>query len=169
MKKYLMLLALLMPVTSMAADAVKVGVVDVMRLFNEYAKMTGVDDKLQTRFAAPKKELEDLAKDIEAQEKQLKANEVMMTESKNKKAREALVEKVKEYREKEAALTKDFQAMRTQELSAFRELVMGITQKLAKEEKYTLIMQADGVMYVDEANNITSKILARLKTELPKK
>lgn len=168
MKKYLILLALLIPVTGFA-EPLKVGVVDVMRLFNEYAKMTGVDDKLQKRFAAPKKELEDLAKDIEAQEKQLKANEVMMTESKNKKAKENLIEKVKEYREKEALLTKDFQAMRNQELSTFREMVMGVTQKLAKEENYNLIMQADGVMYVDDSYNITSKILTRLKAELPKK
>lgn len=158
-----------MPVTGFAADAMKVGVVDVMRLFNEYAKLTGIDDKLQSRFAAPKKELETLAKDIETQEKQLKANEVMMTESKNKKAKENLIEKVKQYREKEAALTKDFQAMRNQELTTFREVVMGVTQKLAKDENYNLIMQADGVMYVDDTYNITTKVLTRLKAELPKK
>lgn len=168
MKKYLLLLTLLIPVTGFA-DTMKVGVVDVMRLFNEYAKLTGIDDKLQTRFATPKKELETLAKDIEAQEKQLKANEVMMTESKNKKAKENLIEKVKQYREKEAALTKDFQAMRNQELSTFREVVMGVTQKLAKDENYNLIMQADGVMYVDDTYNITTKVLTRLKAELPKK
>lgn len=151
------------------AESMKVGVVDVMRLFNEYAKITGIDDKLQSRFAAPKKELDELAKDIEGQEKQLKANEVMMTESKNKKARETLLEKVKQYREKEALLSKDLQAMRNQELATFREIVMAVTQKLAKDESYSLIMQADGVMYVDESYNITSKILTRLKAELPKK
>jgi Skp family chaperone for outer membrane proteins len=168
MKKYLLLIALLIPATGFA-ETLKVGVVDVMRLFNEYAKMTGIDDKLQTRFAAPKKELEDLAKDIEAQEKQLKANEVMMTESKTKKAKESLIEKVKQYREKEAVLSKDLQAMRNQELSTFREIVMAVTQKLAKDESYSLIMQADGVMYVDDSYNITSKILTRLKAEVPKK
>ena len=168
MKKYLLLMTLLIPVTGFA-DALKVGVVDVPRLFTEYAKLTGIDDKLQAQFSAPKKELEDLAKDIEAQEKQLKANEVMMTESKNKKAKDNLVEKVKQYREKEAALSKDLQTVRNQELSTFREVVMGVTQKLAKEESYNLIMQADGVMYVDESYNITTKILTRLKAELPKK
>jgi outer membrane protein len=168
MKKYILLIALLIPVTGFA-ETLKVGVVDVMRLFNEYAKMNGIDDKLQARFAAPKKELEDLAKDIEAQEKQLKANEVMMTESKTKKAKENLIEKVKQYREKEAILSKDLQAMRNQELSTFREVIMAITQKLAKDEGYSLIMQADGVMYIDDSYNITSKILTRLKAEAPKK
>lgn len=167
MKKYILLLTLLIPVTGFA-DALKIGVVDVPRLFTEYAKLTGVDEKLQAQFSAPKKELEDLAKDIESQEKQLKANEVMMTESKTKKAKENLIDKVKQYREKEAALSKELQTVRNQELSKFREIVMGVTQKLAKDESYNLIMQADGVMYVDESSNVTSKILTRLKAELPK-
>ncbi|MBI3188874.1 MAG: hypothetical protein HYZ31_13545, partial [Gammaproteobacteria bacterium] len=91
MKKYLLLIALLMPVTSMAAE-LKVGVIDVSRLFSEYSKLTGINDKLQLRFAAPQKELEDLAKEIEAQDKQIKTNEVMMTPSKNQKAKESLME-----------------------------------------------------------------------------
>ena len=86
------MLMLLLPVTGFA-ESIKVGVVDVMRLFSEYKTLTGVDDKLQSRFATPNKELETLAKEIEAEDKKLKANEVMLTESKNKKIKDGLVEK----------------------------------------------------------------------------
>ena len=168
MKKFILMLMLLLPVTGFA-ETIKIGVVDVMRLFSEYKTMTGIDDKLQSRFATPNKELETLAKEIEAEDKKLKANEVMLTESKNKKIKDGLVEKMQRFNEKKTSLSKEVQAAYNQELATFRELVMGITQKFAKEENYTLITQADGVMYVDEEYNVTVKILTRLKAELPKK
>lgn len=169
MKKYLSLILPLMLLPAAAMAEMKIGVVQVERLFNEYVKMTGIDDKLQARFAEPKKELETLAKDIEAQEKDIKKNELLVPESKTKKAREALVEKVRQYREKEAALSKELQAVRNQELGAFREVVMSVTQKMAKDEKYSLILQSDGVMFVEDGYNITDKILKQLKAELPAK
>jgi outer membrane protein len=169
MKKYLFVILPLMLLPAAAMAEMKIGVVQVERLFNEYVKMTGVDDKLQARFAQPKKELEDMARDIEAQEKDIKKNELLVPESKTKKAKEDLLDKVRQYREKEAALGKDVQAVRNQELSAFREVVMGVTQKMAKEEKYTLILQSDGVMFVEDGYNVTDKILKKLKAELPAK
>ena len=81
----------------------------------------------------------------------------------------AWLKKMQRFNEKKTSLSKEVQAAYNQELATFRELVMGITQKFAKEENYTLITQADGVMYVDEEYNVTVKILTRLKAELPKK
>ncbi|MBI3188562.1 MAG: OmpH family outer membrane protein, partial [Gammaproteobacteria bacterium] len=77
--------------------------------------------------------------------------------------------KYKQYREKQASLSKEFQTVNNQELSIFQDIIKGVSQKLAKEEGYGLIMQAEGVVYYDESYNITSKILTRLKADLPKK
>lgn len=168
MKKSLLMLALLLPLPAIA-DSVKIGVIDTMRLSSEYSKITGLDEKLQSRLSASRKELEDMAKTIEEEDKKLKANEVMMTESKSKKAKESLVEKYKLYREKEATLNKELQSMRNQELTIFRDAVRDVTSKFAKDEKYTLIMQSDGIVYSDDSYDITDQITARLKAALTKK
>lgn len=167
MKKVISMLILLLPLASYA-ESVKIGVVDLNLIFNEYKSLTGLDVKLQGRFEAPNKELETLAKEIEADEKKLKANEVMLTENKSKKSKEALIEKAQRFNEKKSILGKEMQAAYNKEIAVFRELMLGVTQKLGKEEKYTLITQTEGVMYINEENNITAKVLTRLKAELPK-
>ena len=87
-----------------------------------------------------------------------------MTESKLKKSKESLIGKIKEFREKEAKLANEIQAVQNQELAVFRDVVRNVLTDMAKTDKYDLIL-SDGIMYVDPKHDITDKILGRLKKE----
>ena len=70
---------LVLPLTSTAG---KIGFVNVTKLFNEYAKVKGIDKMIEAKFSGPKKDIETLIADIKSLEKEIKTNELLMTESK---------------------------------------------------------------------------------------
>lgn len=147
--------------TVFAADNLKIGFVNMKQLLNESTMVAEINAKLQKRFSEPKKQLEDMARSIQEQEKEIKRNELMMTDSKITKSKQDLIEKVKKFREMEAKLGQELQAVQNEELGVFREEVRKVLDEIAQQESYDLILN-DGVMYASKSVNITDKILERL-------
>ncbi|MDH5484117.1 MAG: OmpH family outer membrane protein [Gammaproteobacteria bacterium] len=144
-----------------AADNLKIGFVNMKQLLTESTQVAEINAKLQKRFSEPKKQLEDMAKSIQEQEKEIKRNELMMTESKINKSKQDLLARVQEFRQMEARLGQELQAVQNEELTAFRQVVAKVLEDVAKKESYDLILN-DGVMYAAKSINITDKILERL-------
>jgi outer membrane protein len=144
-----------------AADNLKIGFVNMKQLLTESSQVAEINTKLQTRFSEPKKQLEDLAKSIQEQEKEIKRNELMMTESKLTKSKQDLLERVKQFRQMEAKLGQELQAVQNEELTAFRQVVAKVLEDIAQKESYDLILN-DGVIYAAKSIDITDKILERL-------
>ena len=148
---------------SFAAD-LKIGFVNMNRILNEAPQVKAINAKLQERFSAPKKELDELGESIQKQEKEIKRNELLMTESKLKKSKQNLIEQIKQYREKEAKLGKELQAVQNQELQGFKQVIGKVITEMAEQEKFHIIFN-DGVMYADKSLNVTDKLLERLKSQ----
>ena len=164
MKKLFLFCALMLGSSlSLAAD-LKVGFVNMNQLLKEAPQVQAINNKLQEQFSAPKKELDELGESIQKQEKEIKRNELLMTENKLKKSKQDLLEQIKQYREKEAKLGKELQAVQNQELAVFRDVVRKVISEMAEQEKFDLILN-DGVMYADKALNITDKLLERLQAQ----
>lgn len=163
-KKIIGLLALLLLVPSSWAADLKVGVLNMQKLQSESPQIKEIMSRLQKRFEEPGQTLSKLAKEIQQDEKDLKQNEVLMSPAKQKKARQALVDKVKSFREQEADLNKEMQTMRNQELAVFNEKVNQMLNKLAKKEGYDLILM-EGIVFVSDKLDITDKLLSKLKKD----
>lgn len=144
-----------------ASYAQKIGFVSATQLFNKYAKAKGIDKMIEEKFGSRKKEIETMVSEIQEYEKEIKTNELMMTESKLKDSKTKLQSMVIEYRKKGMALEKELKAVRDKELDEFKKIVFEETQKYAKEKKYDLIIN-EGVMYADDNINITDDIFARI-------
>jgi len=152
---------LVLPLTSTAG---KIGFVNVTKLFNEYAKVKGIDKMIEAKFSGPKKDIETLIADIKSLEKEIKTNELLMTESKLAASRTKLKDMVVEYREKGSKLENELKLVRNEEMAAFRKVVFSVTQKFAAEKEYDLIVN-EGVMFAAESIDITDAILANVVKE----
>jgi len=161
--KKIILAATLLCVTAipMSVSAEKIGFVNVTRLFNEYAKAKGIDKMIEAKFSGPKNEIEKLVVDIKALEKEIKTNELLMSESKLTKSKKKLQEMVTDYRSKGMALEKELQEVRNREMTDFRKIVFEVTQAYAEDKKFDLIVN-EGVMYVSSKLDITDDILSRV-------
>ena len=113
---------------------------------------------IEQRFNAPKQDIEKLVSDIKALEKEIKTNELMMTESKLSASKARLQKMVGEYREKGMQLEKELQEVRNAEMGKFRQVVFDVIKKYAEEKNYDLIVN-EGVMYARDEINITEDIM----------
>ncbi len=168
MKKMICLFALMLAAFSVSAAEMKIGFVNMNLLLKEAPQVEAINKKLQERFGAPKKELDELGQSIQKQEQELKRDELLMTESKLKEGKKNLLEQIKVYREKEAKLAKELQALQGQELKVFQEVVRKEISAMAEEEKFDLILN-DGVMYAAKSINVTDQLLDRLKKQAKSK
>ena len=164
MKKLLFIALMMLSIQPVLAKELKVGFVNMQILLTKAPQVVIINKRLQDRFNGPKKELDELAASIQEQEKEIKRNELLMTESKLKKSKQELVEKIKRFREQEAALAKELKAMQNQELAVFRDVVRKVLKEMAEKENFDLILN-DGVMYASESLDITAKLLDKLKLQ----
>lgn len=152
----------ILPATSFAG---KLGFVNVNYLFNEYAKQKGIDKMIEEKFSGPKKDMEKMVSDIKALEKEIKTNELLMSESKLVSSKKKLNQMVVEYREKGMGLEKELQEVRNKEMTDFRKVVFEVTKAFAKEKDYDLIVN-EGVMYAADEVNVTEEILSRVTKKI---
>jgi len=145
-----------------AVAAVKIGYVNMKRLLTEAPQIEGINQRLHDRFNKPKQELESMAESLKQQEKDLKRDALLMTESKLANNKQKLMTDFKAFREKEASLGKELQKEQNKELSVFRDVARDILSRLAKEGQYDLIV-SEGVIFAADEIDITNEILERLK------
>ena len=104
MKKSFIILLITMFSLPVHAQSLKVGYVNMKVLLTQAPQVEEINKKLQDRFGDPKKELDEMADSIQQLEKEIKRNELMMTESKLKKSKQNLLEKIKQHPDYEKAV-----------------------------------------------------------------
>ena len=153
----------------MAAGAVKIGFVSVERILTDAPQVKAVNDSMLERFGSRKTELEEMEKEINEMQENYKRNELVMTEDKLNEAKNNIIAKIQEFKQKEAVLQQEVATMRNQELATLQESVRSIINDIAKAEKYDLILTSEGVAYASDALDISNKVLERMKKAFNKK
>jgi outer membrane protein len=147
-----------------APSALKIAVIDT--------------EKILLSSQAGKKAVADLKKLQEQKETELKGRaqelrdlQTRISEGRLSLAQDKLAELTKQYEEKEIALrraqddaTRELSKKRDEMLAAIDERVMPVINQAGKEMGYTLIFRKfeSGLIYADEAVDITSTIIQRL-------
>ena len=142
-----------------ASFAQKIGYVNPNILLSEYAEATGIEKKLEAQFSGPKQKIDDLAMAIKSLEKEIKTNELLMTESKLIASKTKLNKMFGEYRMMGKSLEKELKTIRNKEMQVFGKIVNTVVKKYATENKYDFVVN-EGVIFVDDKSNITDDISA---------
>lgn len=159
------ILAAGLAVTGMAAAAdLKIGFVNLARITTESPQAKAANDRLQREFEPREQEIAAMQKDLKQLEEKLARDAAVMKESERVRIERDLRAREREVRRMYEELREDFNIRRNEELGKLQRRVGEAVQKLAKEEQFDLIL-IDGVMYVGEKVDITSKILDRLQQE----
>ena len=167
MKKIISTLFLLsMLIIPVTGQAQKIGVVNLNALFNVYGKAKELDKVTEEKFGGPNKELEKMVTDIKAFEKEIKTNELLMTESKLASSKNKLKTMYLDYRQKAATLEKEFKELRNEQMLEFKKVLSKVVSKYAADKKYDIILN-EGVVFAADSANIT-KDLAELLSKASK-
>jgi len=157
------LIALLFSMTTIYAEQ-KIAFVNQAKLLQKAPQAEAARNKLQKEFAKRDKALVKLQKEIVKKEAKLKKDvAVLSTDELNKLKRKVILLRRDLERDK-VAFKEDVSIRQNEELVKLQKSVLESIQKIAKKEKYDLII-SDGVIYASDSIDITEKILVQLKKQ----
>jgi len=155
----LVFVGLLMASPLAYAQAIKIGVFDMDRVFNESKRWAKERDAFVKKGKAWDETLQKKAAELKALKESLEKKAGMLSEQARK-------EKEREYQQKARELQRlgddadtEIKQMDKESATRFNKSLMTVVKKLGQEEKYTLILEASIVPYASKEIDITDHVL----------
>ena len=140
--------------TSFSKD-LKIGYVDIFKVFNEYEKTKEYDSKLEKKKERAEKELDSKKETITKLQNKMS----LLKEKDQKKEQKKISKEVKAYRELEREAFTDIKKERDTKMKDIVEDINKVINNYAKENGFDLIINETSVLYGDKIMDITSDIL----------
>lgn len=147
-----------------AAAGLRIAVVNYGQLIQESPQAKAAVASLRAEFAPKQRTLQAEATQLKAREDTLKKNEATMTQDQRDQAEVELREKYQDLARRQSEIQDDVNTRRNELMSQLQKTLVQVVQSYAKEQRYDLVL-ADGVIYADNALDITPAILTALKSQ----
>lgn len=149
-----------MLMTGIARADVKIGFVDIQRLFDQAPVAIKAKKKLEAEFAKREVDLQKLNKQIKTQQEALEKSGVGMSDSERRNRERDLAELSRDFQRKQREFREDLE-IRSNEINAIVfERANKALKQVAEAEKYDLIVQ--DAAYFNPRIDITDKIIKAL-------
>lgn len=148
---------------------VKVGVVDSEIILAQLPEYKQAQDKLNEIVRKWQSELDSLTMDYQERLDNYRKQEAMMTEEVKLKEQQELMKLEQEiytYRQRKFGQQGDFAMEQERLLTPIKQNIIKAIEKVAKEEKVTLVLDKAGdvvVLYSDPSYDLTFKVLDQLR------
>jgi len=133
----------------------KIGYVNVFKVFNEYAKTKEYDEKLEKNKKEAEKKLEAKKETIEKLQNKLS----LLKEKERSSEEEKMKKEITEYRETERKALIDIKKERDEKMKEIIEDINKVVEDYAKKNKFDLVVNESSVLYGDKTMDITSDIM----------
>ncbi len=150
-----------------AAAQVKVGVVDIARLFEESPQAKVVQEGLRAEFQPRLQQLVAQEQALKTRNDKYQKDLATMAADQRTKAEKELRDSAREIERKKAELQDDSNAKRQEEMNKLQRILFGEVRDYAKAQSYDIVI-AEGVLYATPAIDITTAVLTSLQARAPK-
>jgi len=154
------LAAALMASAPLAAQDLKLGVVNSDRILRDSIPARAAMQKLEAEFSRRDKELQEVGARLMASVERFEKDGPVMTETDRARRQRELAEMDREFQRKQREFREDFNQRRNEELQGLLERTNRIIRQIAEQEKYDLIVQE--AVYFNPRIDITEKVLRAL-------
>jgi outer membrane protein len=156
----LLLAATALPLSAAHAET-KIGVVNVARLLQESPQAQAASQALESEFAARRRELEAQQKDLKAKEDKLQKDGAVMAANERANAEKTLRDGQRELARKQNEFMEDLNVRRNEALGQLQRTVLQEVQAFAKTAGFDVVV-ADA-LYASPSVDITNQVLAALQ------
>ena len=151
-----------LPLASAQAQA-KIGVVNVARLLQEAPQAQAASSALEGEFAARKRDLQNMERDLKAREDKLQKDGATMAEADRRNQEKALRDGQREFARKQNEFLEDLNVRRNEALGQLQRTVLAEVQTYAKAAGLDLVV-ADA-LYASATVDITGQVLTALQAK----
>jgi outer membrane protein len=156
-------MAAVVPAHAQAAG-LRIAVVNYGQLLQESPQAKSAVAALRAEFAPKQRSLQVEASQLKAKEDTLKKNEATMTQDQRDQAEVDLRERYQDLARKQSEIQDDVNTRRNELMSQLQRTLVQVVQNYARQQRYDLVL-ADGVIYANNALDITPAILTALKSQ----
>lgn len=145
---------------SASAQELKIGIVNLDRIFREANSAKSAQTKLEQEFGKREKDLNDVATQLKTLSDKYEREAPTLSETQRTTRQKQLVEQDRDFQRKRREFQEDLNARKNEELQQVIERANRVVKALAEAEKYDLIVQE--AVYVNPKHDITDKVLKSL-------
>jgi outer membrane protein len=142
------------------ADTTKFGFVNSDRIMRESAPAARALKRIEGDFSKRDQELQRLAKDLDALQKDLENENSKMSDSERQKKARSFSELERDFQRKQREFREDLNQRRNEDMASIIEKTNQAIKQIAESEKYDVILQ--DVVYANPRIDITDKVLKAL-------
>src|SRR5436190_15526737 len=153
-------LCLWMGSTLAFADALptKIGVLDWQQLSSKAPQAEEAVKRLDKEFQGPKDKLVNKQKEFVAKRDKLQRDKDVLSPAERGKREKELAKLEQDLRRMDEELRSEVQTRQREELDNFLAIVREVVDKLAKEEKYDLVLPQETTFFMSDRIDVTEKV-----------
>ena len=145
---------------SASAQELKIGIVNLDRIFREANSAKSAQTKLEQEFGKREKDINDVATQLKTLSDKYDREAPTLSETQRATRQKQLVDQDRDFQRKRREFQEDLNARKNEELQQVIERANRVVKALAEAEKYDLIVQE--AVYVNPKHDITDKVLRSL-------
>ena len=145
-----------------AAD-LKIGYVNLGSLLQESAAGQAANKKLEKEFKPRMGKLKTTSDKIKKLDKKLKKEGDVMSAAEKKKTARQITKLKRDFERARTEANEDFQIRRNEVLGKLQKMASKVIMKIAKEQKFDLILPKASIIYASKKIDITQQVLKQLK------
>ncbi|MDR2508209.1 MAG: OmpH family outer membrane protein [Candidatus Accumulibacter sp.] len=148
---------MLLPVSGVLADTLKIGYVNIQRIFRDAPAAAAAQKKIEAEFSRRDQELQRLAKQIQSMEETLNKNGLTISESERRTKERDINDLTREFQRKQREFREDLNLRQNEENALIFEKANKAVKQIFDDEKYNLILQ-DAVFW-SPSIDITDRVI----------
>lgn len=142
----------------------KIGVVDMMNVFQQLPQREQISESLQNEFQDRFEEMRQLEQKVqELRQKQERDASIMSEAEKTQLARE-LEQTISQAQLKSKALQEDTRRRQNEERNKLLAKVQGVITEVAEEEGYDMVLESNAVAYMKADNDLSDEVVEKMSS-----
>ena len=147
---------------SASAQELKIGIVNLDRIFREANSAKSAQAKLEQEFGKREKDLNDVATQLKTLSDKYEREAPTLSETQRTTRQKQLVDQDRDFQRKRREFQEDLNARKNEELQQVLERANKVVKQVAEAEKYDLVLQE--AVYVNPKHDITDKVIKVLNS-----
>ena len=146
-------------VTSLLADPVKIGVVDLQKVIQTSNQMKVIQQKLEKEFKPRRDKLMEVETSLKEDMAKFERDRTVMSSTQKKDLEKKIVATQQQFERDGHQYQQELSTAHNEAMESLYSKVRSTISKIAQEEKYDLIIQKDAAPYSAEILDITQKVV----------
>lgn len=145
------------------ADAPKIGVVDLQKIMQTSPKMKEIQQRLEKDFMPRRDKLITMEEQLKSDMEKLKRDSAVMSEAQKKELQSKIMTNKQALDKEGQAYQQELSTEHNKAVQGLYEKVKAVIDQVAKEKKYSLVIQKEAAPYSDNQLEITDLVMKKLK------